>query len=339
MVPEVDRRAWSAHPGATARRPGRRAARPGHAVVRRYHPRVSFTAVRVTIGRIVLVAGFLTLLFIPYLLWGTGLQTARSQSQLRAQFEATQRRLGNAAGAHVTTPPAAIVPPQLAPPIPAPPLGSAVGIIDIPKIGLSMVVVEGTGTSQLEAGPGHYPGTPLPGEAGNVAIAGHRTTYLHPFFHLDQLAPGDAIVLDTVQGLFLYRVQTAFAVDPTDVAVAGPTPAPSLTLTTCNPPYSASQRLVVRAGLATSALVGTGTVSPAALARQDPVVPPEPNHDWARAILWGAAVAAVTIAAWWGASVTRGRRRALILVVGAAGWVVVVFYFFGAVAPLLPASF
>ncbi len=79
---------------------------------------------------------------------------------------------------------------EVAPTIPDPTVGSPVGILSIPKINLSMVVVEGTGDAQLQAGPGHYTGTPLPGEAGNAAIAGHRTTYLHPFYNLNELVPG-----------------------------------------------------------------------------------------------------------------------------------------------------
>ncbi len=298
------------------------------------------------IGRVVLVSGILVLLFIPYLLWGTGFQTARSQARLRQEFAATQRQLGNPTRAPRVEPHHGPTPLQVAPPLTDPPLGSAVGVIAIPKIGLSMVVVEGTGTSQLEAGPGHYPTTPLPGEAGNVAIAGHRTTYLHPFYNLNELVPGDAIVIDTVQGIFLYYVLTSMAVSPTDVAVAFPSPTPTLTLTTCNPRYSAAQRLVVHAALVGSALAGhhqaTGPAAPSAAAvfrHQSPVVPKEPNHDWARAILWGLAVAAITIATWWGASATRAGRRALVMGVGTVAWVVVVFYFFTAVAPLLPASY
>ncbi|MBV8463351.1 MAG: class E sortase [Acidimicrobiales bacterium] len=304
-----------------------------------------FTTVRVTVGRIVLVGGVLTLLFIPYLLWGTGLQTARSQDRLRQQFETTQHALGAHLGVHHLTPQHTPGPVTVAPPLPDPPLGSAVGLIDIPKINVSMVVIEGTGTSQLQAGPGHYPGTPLPGQAGNVAIAGHRTTYLHPFYNLDLLAPGDAIVLETAQGLFLYHVISSTAVSPTDVAVVAPTPTPTLTLTTCNPRYSASQRLVVHAGLVASALAGhtatagSNAATAAVVRRQAAVVAGEPDHDWARAVLWGLAVAAVTVAAWWGAARLRGGRRALVAGVGLVVWVVVVFYFFGAVAPLLPASF
>ncbi len=312
---------------------------------------MSFTTIRVNIGRVVFVGAVLILLFIPYLLWGTGLQTARSQSRLRQEFAATQSKLGNPIRTHPIAPHRGSTPLEVAPPLPDPPLGSAVGIIAIPKIGLSMVVVEGIGTAQLEAGPGHYPGTPLPGEAGNVAVAGHRTTYLHPFYNLNELVPGDAIVIETVQGLFLYHVLTSMAVSPTDVAVAFPTPAPTLTLTTCTPRYSAAQRLVVHAALVGSALAGHATTATnpsratgpssdvAVLRHQAPVVPKEPNHDWGRAILWGLAVAAITIAAWWGVRRSRAGRRALVLVVGIAAWAVVVFYFFGAVAPLLPASF
>ena len=297
------------------------------------------------IGRVVLVGGILILLFIPYLLWGTGIQTARSQARLRQEFAATQRKLGLPTSPTKVQPHRGPTPLEVAPPLADPPLGSAVGVIAIPKIGLSMVVVEGTGTAQLEAGPGHYPSTPLPGENGNVAIAGHRTTYLHPFYNLNLLVPGDSIVIDTVQGIFLYHVLTSTAVSPTDVAVAGPTPTPTLTLTTCNPRYSAAQRLVVHAALVGSALVGhhqaaAATPPPAVVIRhQSPVVPKEPNHDWARAILWGLAVSVVTIATWWGASTRRGRRRALLVLIGGVAWVVVVFYFFTAVAPLLPASY
>ncbi len=97
----------------------------------------------------------------------------------------------------------------MAPSIPDPPIGSPVGTIQIPKINLAMTVVEGTDEAQLAMGPGHYPTTPLPGEAGNAAIAGHRTTYLHPFYSLDALAPGDLIFITTLQGTFLYRVASA----------------------------------------------------------------------------------------------------------------------------------
>ena len=116
-----------------------------------------------------------------------------------------------------------------------PALGAALGVITIPAIDLSMVVVEGTGDDQLRSGPGHYPGTPLPGEAGNSAIAGHRTTYLHPFYNLNDLVAGDPITIETVQGIFLYHVTSSLIVAPNDVSVIAATTTPTLTLTTCNP--------------------------------------------------------------------------------------------------------
>jgi sortase A len=126
--------------------------------------------------------------------------------------------------------------------------GDALTRIKIPAIGVDVVVVEGTTQSALRAGAGHYPDTPLPCEAGNVAIAGHRTTYGKPFHNLDLLKPGDTIVLETPIGSCTYKlVQGPFIVSPTDTSVVAPTAAPSLTLTTCHPKGSARQRLVVKA--------------------------------------------------------------------------------------------
>ena len=93
-----------------------------------------------------------------------------------------------------------------APTVSDPALGQPVGLLSIPKIGILDAIVEGVGEAQLEEGPGHYPGTALPGEVGNVAIAGHRTTYAHPFYNLDALAPGDNVYILTSQGLFEYTV-------------------------------------------------------------------------------------------------------------------------------------
>ena len=298
---------------------------------------MSFSTIRVTVGRVILVAGVLVLLFIPYLLWGTGLITARAQSELRQEFAAAQRRSHTSLGLHtVTAPPG---PPRLASVIAAPTVGSPVGIISIPKIALQMVVIEGTGADQLRSGPGHYPGTPLPGEPGNVAIAGHRTTYLHPFYNLNELVPGDEIDILTVQGLFVYRVFSSQAVAPTDVSVTDATVLPTLTLTTCNPRYSATQRLVVQARLTSDTLSGTSRPAAAGATGGDHPDPAPVSGNWWVAILWGVAVAAIVTAVWVLALRTRGRRRALVVGVGTVLWLGVVFVFFGALAPLLPASY
>jgi sortase A len=130
-------------------------------------------------------------------------------------------------------------------------IGDSLTRIRIPALGVNTVVVQGTTESALEAGAGHYPDSPLPCEAGNVAIAGHRTTYGKPFTNLNLLKPGDTIELDTPIGGCVYTVaETPFVVAPNDVAVVSEladSTVKSLTLTTCNPKGSAAQRLVVRA--------------------------------------------------------------------------------------------
>ena len=126
--------------------------------------------------------------------------------------------------------------------------GDALTRIQIPDIDVDVVVVEGTTASALRAGAGHYPQTPLPCEPGNVAIAGHRTTYGRPFHNLDRLDVGDVITLITPIGSCTYRVsREPFVVTPKDFSVLAPTSMPSLTLTTCHPKGSARQRLIVRA--------------------------------------------------------------------------------------------
>ncbi len=126
--------------------------------------------------------------------------------------------------------------------------GDSLTRIKIPALGLDTVVVEGITPSALRAGAGHYPQTPLPCEGGNVAIAGHRTTYGRPFGNVDQLKPGDTIELTTPIGGCVYQVSRApFVVAPSELNVIGPTPERSLTLTTCHPKGSAAQRLIIRA--------------------------------------------------------------------------------------------
>jgi sortase A len=126
--------------------------------------------------------------------------------------------------------------------------GDSLTRIKIPALGLDTVVVEGITPSALRAGAGHYPQTPLPCDAGNVSIAGHRTTYGRPFGNVDQLKPGDTIELTTPIGGCVYQVAKApFVVDPGDLTVIDATGERSLTLTTCHPKGSAAQRLIVRA--------------------------------------------------------------------------------------------
>ena len=133
----------------------------------------------------------------------------------------------------------------------------------IPAIGVDRYVVQGVSEADLQMGPGHYPGTPLPGQAGNVAIAGHRTTFGAPFFRLNEVHRGDLVYLtDTSGTTWVYSVVRQFVVAPSDVAVLDATRAPELTLTTCNPRFEATSRLVVRAVLLTHLARGTRVPKP-----------------------------------------------------------------------------
>jgi sortase A len=128
--------------------------------------------------------------------------------------------------------------------------GDSLTRLRIPTLGVNVVVVQGTSASALRAGAGHYPATPLPGEPGNVAIAGHRTTYGKPFADLDRLEPGDEILLDTPAGPYTYRVaRHPYPVANDDWSPIAQTDGQTLTLSTCHPKRSARQRLIVKAEL------------------------------------------------------------------------------------------
>ena len=128
--------------------------------------------------------------------------------------------------------------------------GDALGRIEAPGMDdLNMVFVQGTDESSLELGPGHYPETAMPGQGRTVAIAGHRTTYLAPFRHIDSMQPLDKIVLKMPYGTFVYSVQKSEIVEPTDVGIIHDTDYERLVLSACNPLYSASQRYIVFARL------------------------------------------------------------------------------------------
>ncbi|HEX4308236.1 MAG TPA: class E sortase [Solirubrobacterales bacterium] len=128
--------------------------------------------------------------------------------------------------------------------------GDALGRIEAPGMdGLNMVFVQGTDEASLELGPGHYPETAMPGQGKTIAIAGHRTTYLAPFRHIDSLKPKDKITLKMPYGTFIYSVQKSEIVDPSDVGVIHETGYERLVLSACNPLYSASQRYIIFARL------------------------------------------------------------------------------------------
>jgi sortase A len=127
--------------------------------------------------------------------------------------------------------------------------GDPLGKVVIPSIGAKFVFVKGTSTADLERGPGHYTDTALPGSRGTVGIAGHRTTYLAPFRHIDDLEPGDRVELHMPYGNFAYTVSGKQIVSPGDVSVLRHRSGDWLVLTACHPLYSAAQRIVVSARL------------------------------------------------------------------------------------------
>jgi sortase A len=127
--------------------------------------------------------------------------------------------------------------------------GDAIGQLQIPRLGNTYNIVQGTDTASLEEGPGHYPSTALPGMGQTVAIAGHRTTYLAPFRFINELRPGDRIYLTMPYGKFTYVVQYQKIVLPTDISVINDVGYDRLVLSACNPIYSAAQRIIVFARL------------------------------------------------------------------------------------------
>ena len=218
------------------------------------------------LGQTVLTVGLVAVLFVVYELFVTDLLNDWRQDALNVELRTEWTEGG------------AWAPPARGRPVTAAdlPIGAAFAVLYIPRLGpdYQRVVLEGTAEAQLAQGPGHYVGTAMPGQPGNVALAGHRVGRGSPFLDLDLLQPGDPIVVETVDAWFVYRVlgnrdTGSFTGDlsgipgrrvvrPEDVQVISPTPggasdvAPSgayLTLTTCHPRFSARQRLIIHAAL------------------------------------------------------------------------------------------
>jgi sortase A len=294
------------------------------------------------VGRVLIGLGVLVLLFTAYQIWGTSVQEAHIQSGLRTQLQketnsdAVRRALAQESALDKLP----TGPPVAAPTTAAPAEGEPIGDIRIPVIGINQVVVEGTNTPDLRKGPGHYIGTPLPGQVGNAAIAGHRTTYGHPFYNLDSVKIGDPIVLTTLQGIFVYDATKSFVVSPSDTTVVDNVIANQLTLTTCNPRFSATTRLVVQATLAHSQLFPNSGLAVHKLHADPKSQSLAGNSDVSLtdALLWGfvtaVAITCIFLAAW-----RFRRQRWFIYGFGVVGTLVLLWFFFGAVSPLLPASF
>jgi sortase A len=292
-------------------------------------------------GKTLIATGVLILLFVAYQLWGTGLAHARDQKRLRSKFAAEL-------AAPPSVPAAATSPSTVAPPLPPSEnvCAQCAAVINIPKIGLDEVVVEGVGVEELKEGVGHYPDTKLPGEKGNAALAGHRTTYGHPFNRIDELGPGDEIIVTTRAGTFHYQWMEQKVVSPDTVSVLDDTPDDRLTLTTCNPKYSAAQRLIVVAKLMTAPVTPpAATATPAApaptrsqeLAAGDaPAGLSGAATSTRPAIAWGIMAACVWLGAW---AVGRWSGRVwTAYLVGTPVFLILLFMFFSNFARLLPAN-
>ncbi|MER7361765.1 class E sortase [Nonomuraea wenchangensis] len=188
------------------------------------------------LGETSITAGLILMLFCAYLLWGTGSYTQSQQLLLQRELAAAR-----AAGERGR--------------LDRIDLGRAVALLSIPRLGpgFRYAIVEGVGADQLRKGPGHYPGSALPGQIGNFVVSGHRTTYAAPFNRLDELERGDEIVVDAREARYTYRVTSQDVVEPDEVDVLAPVPGKPdirpirayITLSTCHPEFSAAQRLIV----------------------------------------------------------------------------------------------
>lgn len=301
--------------------------------------------------------GLLILLFVAYQLWGTGIFTARAQSKLKHQFaneldNPTVASTTSTEAPVVTTGPTATTTTTL-PSSTAPKVvqvvneGGAVGQITIPKIGVNLIFVQGTARDDLSKGPGHYPASPMPGQIGNAAIAGHRTTHGKPFYDLNELGTGDLIEIKTTYGHFTYRVYQQLVVPPSQVSVVGPTPDAELTLTTCNPRFSARERLVIHARLvvnqSTPARVNVPIVVAKPTAKQGAAAQSSlqdslsgDTSSGGPTFVWGAIVLVIGLLWWW---LYRRFRHPATWLVGVAPFLAVLFVFYVYFERLLPANF
>ena len=215
-------------------------------------------------GKLLISLGVGVLLFVLWTLYGTGIYTSRQQTQLSQEFDSLPEL-------QPATPATSSDPYRGPPNDYDPDPGDPVFRIEIPAIklndGKGFVVVEGVDEVELQKGPGHYPECgpgferpfctqhpeAWPGEKGRVIISGHRTTYKAPFLHVDELGRGDRIFIDTKWGDFTYEVTEQRSVLPDDLTVVREVNEEAqLVLTTCDPPYSASRRLITYARMVTT---------------------------------------------------------------------------------------
>lgn len=192
-------------------------------------------------AELAITAGAILAAFVFYLLVWTNHQTAQAQDNLLDDFHA-EKKQASEKGSGKTKPE-------------APDSGDGIGVMHIPVLGddWEWVVVEGVGDDDLAKGPGHFPGTALPGEVGNFAVAGHRSTHGEPFADLDRLGIGDTVVVETVDGWLVYEVMWERILSPNATEVLEPVAGHpgekasqrTMTLVTCHPRWGSSERLVI----------------------------------------------------------------------------------------------
>ncbi len=293
------------------------------------------------LGRTLITVGVLLLLFAAYQLWGTGIREAQAQNRLGDDFAELLEETRDAAPSTTSTSrpngPTPTTEPELAPPMDAVADGEPTAQIRIPRIGLDKTVVQGVSLANLKNGPGRYPETPLPGQKGNAAIAGHRTTYGAPFNRIDELEPGDEIIVQTVQGEFRYLMTEQLIVSPTQVDVLEDKGDNRLTLTACHPKYSARQRIIVVAELA------PGQTALPRSANDREAAPPASlddidgeSHSIVPTIVLGLLCAAIWLLAW---LIGRRWRKWPSLALGFPFFMVALFFFFEEFSRLLPSNF
>ncbi len=282
--------------------------------------------------------GILLLLFCAYQIWGTGFAQARSQARLKRSFSQAV-----AAPATSAQPAPASTTPSPSEQLLARPEGAAVALIKAPTIDLAQAVVEGTSASDLRQGPGLYHSSPMPGQSGNVAVAGHRTTYGAPFRRLDDLSVGDPILVTTKTGEFRYTVsEQPRVVSPDDNQVLADHGDNRLTLTTCNPLYQASERLIVVARPVepppTAPQPGpAAATTPAPLPAQAGEASVALNGDasaWIPSVLWAGLFALV----WLGFDRLRRQTPVLAMVIAVPFGLATLLFLFGSLSRLLPAN-
>ena len=276
----------------------------------------------IVVGVVLVASGVVVVSFVLFMVYGTAVIQRSHQDSLRQEFERT-----------IVVRTAASGPPRALLPAPQPIAGAPVAELVIPAIGLNMIVVQGTAEPDLEQGPGHYVGTPLPGEVGNVGIAGHRTTWARPFYNLNDLVSGDRIVTTTARGTFTYRVTSLFTVAPTDLTVLKPSSRALITLTTCTPRYSAAQRLIVRGVLTSSSLTPTRDVR--TVTHYSALVAQGSPSPWPAVVLGLATLGALGLTL---TSLRLSRGRWVALSLGGVLCLVLLLATFTFAAPLLPAN-